>query len=290
MSHGTFTHDVLAALGVPPDSPEDVEWSDTILADEHVSMSKYSQTRRCIFLDDTGTTWAVTYEAQVDAGDYEVGPPPDNHGWHGDTVEAVEVEAVPTTVIEWHPVGDKPAPTPSVEGGTGSSQAPPGDQFTAAVIRRSAYLDAAAEAEAASKLFPDDDECAAAIGALEGLADRLRRLAKHHTAAEQPVGLTWEARADHAVRLYARTAIQLEDTKAENTRLRARLAELEQPTTTPQTITVDHVEAALRGWLAHFDYDLHKATECSEDDGEDTYPAEAADFFARLWAAASPSV
>ena len=53
------------------------------------------------------------------------------------------------------------------------------------------------------------------------------------------------------------------------------------------TVTAAHVETALRGWLAHFDYDLHKATECSEDDGEDTYPAEASAFFARLQDAAN---
>jgi hypothetical protein len=52
------------------------------------------------------------------------------------------------------------------------------------------------------------------------------------------------------------------------------------------TVTVDDVETALRGWLAHFEYDLHKATECGEDDGTDTYPQEAAAFFARLTAAA----
>lgn len=51
-------------------------------------------------------------------------------------------------------------------------------------------------------------------------------------------------------------------------------------------VTVADVESALRGWLPGFDYDLHKATECSEDAGEDTYPAEAAAFFARLRATA----
>ncbi|MFE6225448.1 hypothetical protein [Streptomyces sp. NPDC057854] len=163
---------------------------------------------------------------------------------------------------------------------------PTGDQFTEAAIRRGAYLDAAAEADDAAKLFPDNLECAPTIGALQGLAQRLRRLAQHHTTAEQPAGLTWEARADHAVRLYARTAIELEDARAENARLRARIAEQEQPAAAPQAVTVEHVETALRGWLAHFEYDLHKATECGEDDRADTYPDEAADFFARLLAAA----
>ncbi|MEU2120026.1 hypothetical protein ABZ567_31315 [Streptomyces sp. NPDC016459] len=103
---------------------------------------------------------------------------------------------------------------------------PTGDHFTEAAIRRNTYLDAAREATEAAKLFPGNLECAPAIGALEGLSQRLQRLAAHHTTAEQPLGLTWEARADHAVRLYARTAIELEDSKAEAARLRAERAEL----------------------------------------------------------------
>ncbi|MFD8820806.1 hypothetical protein ACFV1C_00305 [Streptomyces sp. NPDC059605] len=103
-----FTPDELADLGVPPDSPEDVEWSDTVLVDEHVSMSKYSQERRCIFRNTDGRTYAVKYEAQVDAGHYEAGPPPDNHGWYGDTVEAIEVERRPVIVARWEPVTDEP--------------------------------------------------------------------------------------------------------------------------------------------------------------------------------------
>jgi hypothetical protein len=60
------------------------------------------------------------------------------------------------------------------------------------------------------------------------------------------------------------------------------------PDRTPATVTVtvDHVETALRKWLAMFDYDAHKNVECNEDDGEDHYPEEAADLFARLRAAA----
>jgi hypothetical protein len=55
------------------------------------------------------------------------------------------------------------------------------------------------------------------------------------------------------------------------------------------TVTVTDVETALRGWLAALDYDLHKATECSEDDGTDSYPDKAADLFTRLRATAQPS-
>ncbi|WNI31469.1 hypothetical protein [Streptomyces sp. ITFR-6] len=104
-----FTVHELADLGVPPDSPKDIKYSETVLVDEHVSMSKYSQVRRCVFRDDDGRTYGVTYEAQVEAGHYEVGPPPENHGWLGATVEAVEVEQRPVIVARWEPVGDEPA-------------------------------------------------------------------------------------------------------------------------------------------------------------------------------------
>jgi hypothetical protein len=38
------------------------------------------------------------------------------------------------------------------------------------------------------------------------------------------------------------------------------------------------VEAALRELISHLDYDLHKYTECDEDEGKDHYPELAADF------------
>jgi hypothetical protein len=47
----------------------------------------------------------------------------------------------------------------------------------ASVSRAAVLREAADEAASAARLFPDDDECATAIGALEGLADRLRRMA-----------------------------------------------------------------------------------------------------------------
>lgn len=48
------------------------------------------------------------------------------------------------------------------------------------------------------------------------------------------------------------------------------------------TITQPMLERALREWLARFEYDLHKSTECDEMTGEDSYPEEAALFFAFL--------
>lgn len=42
------------------------------------------------------------------------------------------------------------------------------------------------------------------------------------------------------------------------------------------------VDTALRHFLAHEDYDLHKAMECGEDDGLDHYP-EAVDEFVQVY-------
>jgi hypothetical protein len=53
------------------------------------------------------------------------------------------------------------------------------------------------------------------------------------------------------------------------------------------TVTVAQVEAALRGYLAMLDYDLHKNLECGEETGEDTYAEEADDLFDRLSAEAA---
>jgi hypothetical protein len=61
-----------------------------------------------------------------------------------------------------------------------------------------------------------------------------------------------------------------------------RAYEPEQPAEPTVTVTVKQVEAALRGYLAILDYDLHKNLECGEETGEDTYTEEAADLFDRL--------
>lgn len=103
----TFTVDELASLGVPPESPDDIEYSDTILADEPVTILKYTQLRRCVFQDEDGDTWAVEYEAPIDTGDFEVGDGvPDGHGWYGDTVTATAVEEREVTVTKWMPTED----------------------------------------------------------------------------------------------------------------------------------------------------------------------------------------
>jgi hypothetical protein len=99
-----FTRQQLAVLSVPPDSPDDIQYSDTLLADEHVTTLKYTQQRRCIFRADDGKTYAVTYEAPIDAGDWETGAVPDGYGWYGETIEAVEVQQRPVTVVRWEPV------------------------------------------------------------------------------------------------------------------------------------------------------------------------------------------
>jgi len=103
----TFTIAELADLGVPPDSPDDIEYSDTLLADEPVTILKYTQLRRCVFQADDDTRWAVEYEAPMEMGDFEVdGGGPDDHGWYGDTIEATAVEEREVTVTKWMPIED----------------------------------------------------------------------------------------------------------------------------------------------------------------------------------------
>ncbi|MGW6416336.1 hypothetical protein [Streptomyces sp. NPDC055055] len=98
----TFTFAELASLGVPPDRPEDVEWSETVLADTHVAVLKYTQQRQAVFLADDGQTYRVTYEAPLETGDYEVGGGlPDNYGWTGDAVTATRVVSWPTVTRQW---------------------------------------------------------------------------------------------------------------------------------------------------------------------------------------------
>ncbi|MCZ1006364.1 hypothetical protein [Streptomyces lydicus] len=108
MNRRTFTTTELAALSVPPDSPEDVEYSEHLLADEQTTTLKYTAQRCAVFrAPDDGRTYAVEYEAPLDTGDYEVGGyVPDDHGWYGGTVEAIEVEQREVTVTRWMPVED----------------------------------------------------------------------------------------------------------------------------------------------------------------------------------------
>lgn len=96
-----FTRQQLATIGVPPESPDDIEYSDTLIADEFVTTLKYSQQRRVVFRADDGHVYAVTYEAPLDTGDFEVGEAPPARGWYGDTVEAVRVKPVDVTVTRW---------------------------------------------------------------------------------------------------------------------------------------------------------------------------------------------
>ncbi|MFF1756145.1 hypothetical protein [Streptomyces sp. NPDC058266] len=97
-----FTPAELERLGVPPAHPDDVD-DEVLLADEFVTTLKYTASRRCVFrAPDDGRTYAVTYEGDLDVGDFEVGGgTPDGHGWYGDRVEAVEVEERAVTVTRW---------------------------------------------------------------------------------------------------------------------------------------------------------------------------------------------
>ncbi|MGK3093754.1 hypothetical protein ACG93S_28900 [Streptomyces sp. WAC01490] len=115
-----------------------------------------------------------------------------------------------------------PDPADTDQGAEEGQEQPPAlDPFTEAAVRRGALLGGADAIEA----LPQDHECDPGRGDAVKL---LRRLASLTATTEQPTGLTWEARAEHAVRLYATTAIELEDARRENGQLRDRLAELEQ--------------------------------------------------------------
>ncbi|MFD8916176.1 hypothetical protein [Streptomyces sp. NPDC059575] len=95
-----FTVAEPAALCVPPGDPNRIEFYEHILADELVAVRSRTARRRCPFrAPDDGRTYAVEYEAPLDTGDFEVGDDgPGNHGRHGDTMEAVEVQAHQFTV------------------------------------------------------------------------------------------------------------------------------------------------------------------------------------------------
>ncbi|NUP17378.1 MAG: hypothetical protein HOV73_25940 [Streptomyces sp.] len=100
-----FTIAELAELSIPPDDPDDIEYDEHVLADEQVAVLKYTAQRRCIFrAPDDGKTYAVTYEAELNMGDFEVGAgTPDNHGWHDD-VAAIEMMEQEVTIIQWLPI------------------------------------------------------------------------------------------------------------------------------------------------------------------------------------------
>lgn len=101
-----FTLAELAELNIPPAEPDEIQYYEHLLVDEHVTTLKYTQQRRTVFrAEDDGKTYAIEYQAELDTGDYEVGGGiPANHGWHGDTVEATEVEEREVTVTRWLPV------------------------------------------------------------------------------------------------------------------------------------------------------------------------------------------
>ncbi|MET7759757.1 hypothetical protein ABZT27_34410 [Streptomyces sp. NPDC005389] len=224
MSTRTITREQATDWGLPDDltaANEDAEPGIAIeLARiEDTGRRRWASENDLVFrAPDDGRTYRVTYfrgltETQEDHDE-----------WNDErTLELVEVEPVSVPVVEWHRVGDKTPPA-EPEGDTTSAPAPTGDVFTEAAIRRSAYLDAA---NALADPGPNTCGClGCAECALHRASQDLRRLADHYTTAEQPTGPTWEARADHAVRLYARTAIELEDAKAEAARLRAERTEL----------------------------------------------------------------
>lgn len=91
----------------------------------------------------------------------------------------------------------------------------PGDLFTEAAASRTALLAGITAIEA----LPQDYECDPGRG---DAVKVLRRLTDHYATNEQPAGLTWEARTEHAVRLYATTAIERDDALADAARALAQ--------------------------------------------------------------------
>ncbi|MGW3110541.1 hypothetical protein [Streptomyces sp. NPDC001091] len=106
MTTRNFTVAELAGLCVPPDDPDELDYYEHVLADEQVAVLKYTAQRRCVFRSpDDGHTYAVTYEAPLDTGDYELGDGgPEDHGWYGGPVKAEEVREQEFTVTRWVPV------------------------------------------------------------------------------------------------------------------------------------------------------------------------------------------
>ncbi|MET9923306.1 MULTISPECIES: hypothetical protein [unclassified Streptomyces] len=133
----------------------------------------------------------------------------------------------------YHAITVKALLTAMGEAGEEGQEPPFLDPFTEAAVRRGALLGGADAIEA----LPEDHECDPGRGDAVKL---LRRLASLTATTEQPTGLTWEARAEHAVRLYAITAIELEDARRENTQLRDRLAKLEQGQADADHLAAEH--------------------------------------------------
>ncbi|MFD8805582.1 hypothetical protein [Streptomyces sp. NPDC059597] len=106
MATREFTITELAKLCVPPDDPTELDYYEHVLADEQVAVLKYTAQRRCVFrAPDDGRTYAVTYEAPLDTGDYEMGDGgPEDHGWYGGPVTADEVREQEFVVTRWIPV------------------------------------------------------------------------------------------------------------------------------------------------------------------------------------------
>ncbi|MEU6241430.1 hypothetical protein [Streptomyces sp. NPDC047024] len=80
----------LAALCLPPDAPDQVEFHEHVLVDEQVAVLSRTACRRCVFhASDDGRTYAVEYEVPLGTGDFETSDDgAGNHGWHGGTMEA----------------------------------------------------------------------------------------------------------------------------------------------------------------------------------------------------------
>lgn len=105
MTTRQFTRAELAEIGVPPDSPEEVEYSDVILEDRQVTVLGYVALRECVFLaPDDGLTYSVNYNGPINSGSWEIDDSGVPYGLTADTVEATQVEQVLVVTEVWEPV------------------------------------------------------------------------------------------------------------------------------------------------------------------------------------------
>lgn len=101
-----FTPDQLAAIGVPNPYDAEAEQRAEHLFDEQIDTRRWVSMHHLVFRGpDDGKAWRVEYVRGLTESQDGISP------WEyaGATVEAVEVEQVATTVMEWHAIPDAPA-------------------------------------------------------------------------------------------------------------------------------------------------------------------------------------
>ncbi|MYR46621.1 hypothetical protein [Streptomyces sp. SID5910] len=205
-----FHRDQLAEWGVPNDLADESNAAEfphaaVELHREQTATRRWVSVHELVFrAPDDGKAYRVTYEQ----GLTEVQE--DHDEWdYRDHIVGEEVEEYDHTVKAWRSVAERPAAEPSAS----------------ITLRPADDPDADLTIEAAST--GGMDPSAVAYG-LRMAADRFDNYARAQGIEPFPHpgnSLTWEARAEHAVKLYAETAIERDDARAEAAKLRERLAE-----------------------------------------------------------------